>query len=91
MATIRSAKEAGPSFPYSSKRVCYILVKNDGSVEQLTHLRGDSDKNLDACKLVEDGKAQIYAAWPGQYRSDLFIIDDISKLIEYFYTGREPN
>ena len=34
-------------------------------------------QRLDACMNAKTGKSKIVAVWPGQYRSDLFIIDDL--------------
>lgn len=81
---MRSAKDTD-CFPYSSKRVCYILVENNGNVKQLSLNKSEKDKNLEAARLVDNGEAKIYAVWPGNWRSDLFIIDDINKFIGQCY------
>lgn len=71
---MRSAKEQN-YFPYDSKTTCYILVRNNGEVDHITH----SLSNLkNAYDNVLKGEAKLYAVWPGNYRSDLFIIDDLN-------------
>lgn len=70
---MRSAKEQ-EFFPYTSKTVCYILVTVDGNVVQVQHSAGELQAAYDA---VCNKKASLYAVWPGNWRSDLFIIDDM--------------
>lgn len=69
---MRSAKQT-PNFPYGSKLVCYIEVLNDGTVRQLSDKRDKLDGYLNASA----GKSRIFAVWPGNWRSDLFVIDDL--------------
>ena len=59
-------------FPYGSKLVCYIEVKNDGEVRQL-HTKKEKQ---DALQNMIHESSRIFAVWPGQWRSDLFLIDD---------------
>lgn len=75
---MRSAKETS-NFPYGSKQVCYILVENDGAVKQLSLNKSEKQAAFAAAELVKENRAKIYAVWPGNWRSDLFIIDDINK------------
>ncbi len=75
---MRSSKEAG-CFPYRSKQyVCFMELTPNGELTQLFTLQ----QRLDACMNAKAGKSKIVAVWPGQYRSDLFIIDDL----DTFYT-----
>lgn len=74
---MRSAKESG-CFPYSSKRVCYIEVFPDGTVKQVS---SDQEKR-DAFENVLCQKSRLLAVWPGQWRSDLFVIDDLESFVE---------
>lgn len=67
---MRAASEV--PFPYASRRVCYFRLV-DGLPEQV---RGKVD--LRAAAL--DGQ-QLFAAWPGEWRTDLFVIDDPSELV----------
>ena len=71
---MRSAKEQ-EYFPYDSKTTCYILIGKNGEVNQVSH----TIKELqEAYNAVKNDSATLYAVWPGQWRSDLFIIDDIN-------------
>ena len=69
---MRSAKEQ-EYFPYNSPTVCFIEVTNAGRTRQLTN---KTDKTS-AIENAEHGLSTIYAVWPGKWRSDLFIIDDL--------------
>jgi len=71
---MRSAKETG-CFPYRSKLVCFMELSEDGEIHQLIDI-GDKRK---AYYNAIDGKSRILAVWPGNWRSDLFIIDDLSE------------
>lgn len=58
-----------PHFPYSwPGLMCYIVVADDGTVGKL-HGRGDLREFLAA------PSGRLFAAWPGQYRTDLFLVD----------------
>lgn len=66
----RSAKAAGKDFPYTSPTTCYIEVDQAGHVSQVaTH-------NTALYTRIKNGESKLYAVWPGQYHSDLFLIDD---------------
>ena len=69
---MKSAKETG-CFPYQSPLVCYFEVFEDGTVRQVSN---KNDKIV-ACVNVQTGRSILFAVWPGQWRSDLFIIDDM--------------
>lgn len=70
---MRSAKEQ-EFFPYEAKTVCYILVTTEHEILQVHH----NQKELqEAYNAVQDKNASLYAVWPGNWRSDLFVIDDI--------------
>lgn len=71
---MRSAKETG-CFPYRSKLVCFMELSEDGEIHQLKDI-GDKRR---AYYNAIDGKSKILAVWPGNWRSDLFIIDDLSE------------
>lgn len=58
-----------PDFPYTwPGLMCYIVVSDDGAVTKL-HGRGDLREFLDA------PTGRLFAAWPGRYRTDLFLVD----------------
>jgi hypothetical protein len=66
----RSAKSAGKEFSYNSPTTCFLEVDKAGKVSQiLTH-----DKAL--YNRISREETKLYAVWPGNYRSDLFEVDD---------------
>ncbi|MGK5530641.1 hypothetical protein [Streptomyces sp. URMC 129] len=67
----RSAKEAGRSFPYKASTTCYIEVWNDGTV---TH--GTDDGTY---RRALTGESRLFAVWPGEWSSHLFLIDDLDE------------
>lgn len=52
-------------------RICYIEVTPDGGVAQLRY----ADELRDGLQRAKSGDSRVYAAWPGQYRTDLFEVD----------------
>lgn len=74
---MRSAKESG-CFPYGNKRVCYIEVSDNGNVRQLS----SRQEKFDAFCHAKAGIGKLLAVWPGQWRSDLFVIDDLDAFFE---------
>jgi len=78
---MRSAKEAGSSFPYKSKLVCYLEITGDGGVSQM---QSNQTGVANAYNRVVKGESKLYAVWHGQWRSDLFEIDDIDAFAEAF-------
>ena len=73
---MRSAKETG-CFPYRSSVVCFMELFPNGELNQLA----SQEAKLEAYFNATKEKSKIVAVWPGQWRSDLFIIDDLD---EYF-------
>lgn len=69
---MRSAKESG-CFPYYNSLICYMEVFPDGTINQL---QSKTDR-LAAYLNAKSNKSKIYAVWPGKWRSDLFLIDDL--------------
>jgi hypothetical protein len=65
----RSAAASGRDFPYRSPTTCYIEVHQDGKVTQ------GADRA--AYERARSGESRLFAVWPGQWRSDLFVIDDL--------------
>lgn len=74
---MRSAKETG-CFPYSCGQVCYMEVSPDGAVTQLSTVGEKRSAYINA----QAGISKILAVWPGRWRSDLFIIDDLDAFSE---------
>src|SRR5215472_17051124 len=67
----RSAAAEGKNFPYRLPTMCYIEVHQDG---ELTHGTdgGTYERAL-------SGESRLFAVWPGQWHSDLFVIDDLDE------------
>jgi len=81
---MRSAKEVD-NFPYSSSTVCYFEVDKNGNVSQVYHKnKSDRPSVLEAYQRVMNKTTTLYAVWPGNYRSDLFIIDDLNAFAKAF-------
>lgn len=71
----RAGDEAG--FPYAMSTLCYLEVDKAGTVTQIPHRRKADRPGLEALlRRVAAGESTLYAVWPGQYQSDLFLIDD---------------
>lgn len=72
---IQRASQVG-HFPYGYPgMVCYIEQVGE-------ELRQCNSRPLirAAVARVRAGESRLLAAWPGQYRTDLFVIDDIEAL-----------
>lgn len=65
-------------FPYGSGQVCYMEVSPDGAVTQLSTVGEKRSAYINA----QAGISKILAVWPGRWRSDLFIIDDLDAFSE---------
>lgn len=72
---MRSAKEQ-EWFPYDAKTVCCFEVWGDGKIQQVERTKAAMCKSYER---VKSGETKMYAVWPGQWRSDLFIIDDVQE------------
>lgn len=72
-------------FPYSSKLVCYFEADQYGNISQLDH----TEQAISAAyqKAIQK-QTKIYAVWPGNYRSDLFEINDLNALADAFGVSR---
>ena len=79
---VRSAKESG-NFPYRMSTVCYFEVDGQGAVKQIPHKnKSDRDSMRTAYERARAGSTKIYAVWPGNWSSDLFLIDDLDAFAE---------
>lgn len=67
------------NFPWEDTTICYLYWAN-GKAEQII----DKDSAYNACKLAIKGKTQIVAVWPGKWRTDPFLVDDLVKLGSVF-------
>lgn len=81
---MKSAKDAG-NFPYCASTVCYFEVDKSGNVSQLYHKnKSDRAEVLEAYHRVFNKTTTLFAVWPGNWRSDLFIIDDLDAFAKAF-------
>jgi hypothetical protein len=67
----RSAGALGVEFPYTLATMCYIEVGRDGSVRW--------GNNASTYERALAGDSRLYAVWPGQWSSHLFVIDDLDQ------------
>ena len=82
---MRSTKEES-FFPYAAKNICYIEFSANGAVHQVSCSKESIEE---ACFRVKAERATLYAVWPGQYKSDLFAVDDMDALSDAFGIERE--
>jgi hypothetical protein len=68
---VNASASLSDNFPYRDPTVCFLEVDQTGRVTS------PPEPNVSA--RVRAGQSQLYAVWPGKYRSDLFLIDDIDK------------
>ncbi len=81
---MRSAKEV-ENFPYQAGTICYIEVDKNGNVSQVHHKnKSDLPNVLAAYQRAVNKTSVLYAVWPGNWRSDLFIIDDLDIFAKKF-------
>lgn len=81
---MRSAKDS-QEFPYRMSTMCYFEVYKDGKVCQVHHKnKSDIVEVKEAYKRALNKDTTLYAVWPGNWSSDLFIIDDLKKFAKSF-------
>jgi hypothetical protein len=70
-SSLRRTSDADDVFPWRARDVPFILVTVSGLVRQA---QGINDKRA----MLEEAKEEdcLLAAWPGQWRQDIFVIDD---------------
>lgn len=74
--TIRSSLDT--TFPHCwDRKLCYIELR-DGTLSQPSA----RSEIREAVRRAHHGESQLYCAWPGQWRTDLFVIDDLDKAAE---------
>lgn len=73
-------KASDTPFPYGWPGIImYAAIDADGNLEQVSNLRDDFRS---AVRRAAAGEIRLIAAWPGQYRTDLFEIDEPSDLAD---------
>ena len=65
--------------------MCYMEVFPNGDINKLS----TRQELKDAFYHAVSGKSKIVAVWPGQWRSDLFIIDDLEEFYTEFVKARD--
>ena len=81
---MRSAKEV-ENFPYRMGTLCYFEVDKSGHVSQVSHKnKSDRPGVLAAYQRAISQMTILYAVWPGKWKSDLFIIDDLDTFAKEF-------
>lgn len=74
---LRLRRSSEEPFPYGwPGTVAYAVVNGNGPLEQIRY----RDDMRAAVRAAMAGEVRIIAAWPGRYRTDLFVIDDPAKL-----------
>lgn len=78
-----------PEFPWLDRRVCFFV---QSMADARIHSVGiDRESRAEAIRMTDAGDLALYAVWPGQYRSDLFLVDDLTDMAEvYQVTLRHP-
>ena len=61
----------GAEFPYRLATMCYIELAKDGTVSW-----GNDEESY---RRALTGESTLYAVWPGQWSSHLFVIDDLDQ------------
>lgn len=74
MRPTRPASKVDIGFPYTARDICWIEMV-DGEMTQVDGL----PSRRASVKRAIDGETTLYAVWPGQWRSDLFHIDDLQE------------
>lgn len=77
---LRNASDIEDGFPYRNDLVAYIVVSSDGVITNPHYI----DERRAAVKALQEGDAQVFAVWPGRWRSDLFVIDDVDAFAAAF-------
>ena len=81
---MRKASEV-EDFPYARKINCYIEVMTDNTVINLKHKNKSDLPDVEATyNRVLSGNSRLYCAWPGNYSTDLFEIDDANAFARAF-------
>ena len=77
-----------PEFPWKDRDICYIYFDKNLNSYQVGSSKDISA--LNAYELAKEGKGKIVAVWPGKYRSDAFLIDDLDAYAVAFGFDYKP-
>lgn len=78
----RSASALGADFPYTLQTMCYIEIGAAGDVK--------FGRDAGTYERARSGAVRLFAVWPGQWRSDLFAIDDLDEYARAFGLVHDP-
>jgi hypothetical protein len=90
METTESARKASESdnFPCASRLLCFFAVVKGKPPVQL-HYVADRREAVRRARTRRD--TVIYAVWPGNHRSDLFVIDKLAPLAKAWRVDETNN
>ncbi|AYM40368.1 hypothetical protein BKG75_12985 [Mycobacteroides chelonae] len=78
MTEIRKTSETDISFPHGwDGGLCYFEIQKG----ELLWTKGRNEIR-DAVRRAYAKQSQLYCAWPGKYRTDLFLVDDLKAAAE---------
>jgi hypothetical protein len=72
---MRRTSEVEDGFPWKAKTLAWLAVSPDGRIEQLQYVGQKRTALLDAAA----GQIRLLIAWPGQYRTDVFEVDNATE------------
>lgn len=72
----RSASGVDIGFPYKAGHVCYFERFADGHIESVDKRKPWGDR----MERLRSGSSTLFGAWPGEWRTDLFVIDDLDEV-----------
>lgn len=80
---LRSQKEAGEDFNF--RGAVYTIMPSNGDAPRFMQPLGRKQATrdlLNALQQAKEAQDTVIAAWIGQYRTDMFLIDDIDLIME---------
>jgi hypothetical protein len=69
-------------FPYRAKTVSYMELGRDGKLMQISGHAASREERHAALHRACAGLSVIYAVWPGEWLSDMFLMDDLDALAD---------
>lgn len=80
--TLRSQKEVGSSFNFQG--AVYSIIPKTGETPRFIQPLGNKSATRTLVHALTEAKengSMVIAAWVGQYRTDMFLVDDIDLVI----------
>lgn len=81
-STFRSAAETDGRFPYASNTVPFILIEPDAAPQWAQKV---NDKLILVTRAKQIAGSTLLAVWPGNWRTDVFKVDDLAKAEEELF------